>query len=136
MFFEGRLKVQIAETQNQNSKSKSFFLTFLDCKTRWNSLLDMLERFLKVKDCIQKSSIDVKSALTFFEEEFCQVFIILDGLQPGKIAVESLCERNSNLVTASATMQFLLNKIDGQKTDLRERLKILFETRIQKQELI
>ncbi|GBN73751.1 hypothetical protein AVEN_44348-1 [Araneus ventricosus] len=37
----------------------------LDCRTRWNSLLAMIERFHKIKVCIDKTLIDIGSDATF-----------------------------------------------------------------------
>ncbi|KAJ8705018.1 hypothetical protein PYW08_012338 [Mythimna loreyi] len=41
-----------------------------DCKTRWSSLADMLERFLKIKICVRKALIDVGSGIDFTESEY------------------------------------------------------------------
>ena len=48
---------------------KEYFL-IADSKTRWNSLLAKLERFYKLKSCIQKSDIDLKLNINFTETDF------------------------------------------------------------------
>lgn len=75
----------------------------LDCKTRWNSLLIMLERFLSLKTCIQKALIDLKSPIIYEEDDFNIIADIIDVLTPVKLTVKALCRRDANL----CTMQFL-----------------------------
>ncbi|GBL93242.1 hypothetical protein AVEN_42681-1 [Araneus ventricosus] len=41
----------------------------LDCRIRWNSLLSMIERFHKLKVCIDKALIDIGSDTTFSDLE-------------------------------------------------------------------
>ena len=44
-------------------------------KTRWNSLVSMIERFVKLKNCIKKSLIDLKSPFFFQMQSLkcCQI---------------------------------------------------------------
>ena len=42
----------------------------LDVKTRWNSLVTVLEKFLELKTCILKTMIDLKEILNISEEEY------------------------------------------------------------------
>lgn len=42
----------------------------LDTKTRWNSLLDMIQRFYLLRNCILKALIDLKEKITLEEWEF------------------------------------------------------------------
>lgn len=62
----------------------------LDTKTRWSSMLAMLERFVELKNCIRKSLIDLNSDVTFPESEISLVANIISALQPVKVAVEAL----------------------------------------------
>ena len=63
----------------------------LDCKTRWNSLVDMLARFLKLKNPIQKALIDVKTSVQLSDADFNNIEEIVMALEPIKLAVEALC---------------------------------------------
>jgi len=42
----------------------------IDTKTRWNSLLSMLERILLLKDAVQKAMIDLRETCLLLESEF------------------------------------------------------------------
>lgn len=93
----------------------------LDTKTRWNSLLTMLERFEKLIDCVQKSLIDVKSQLTISKNEKQLISEITSTLLPIKLAVEGLCKRDATLITADATVKFMINNIGS--SELAKQLK-------------
>jgi len=103
----------------------------LDCRTRWNSLLNMLERFYSLRMCISKALIDVASEIQISEEEWNNINNLNLSLQPLKLGVEVLCRRDSTLVTADTTFRFILEKLDKQQgllcaelaTALRQRIK-------------
>lgn len=90
----------------------------LDSRTRWSSLINMFERFYELRTCVQKSLIDLKldsSNYMFTENEFKILEEIIAVLLPVKLAVEALCRRTANLLTADATFEFMfanLSKCD------------------------
>lgn len=84
----------------------------LDCKTRWNSLSDMLQRFIKLKDCVIKALLDLKSEIAFTDGEFALLGTINCILAPIKDSVEQLCKRSATLLNADWTFTFLLKSID------------------------
>lgn len=95
----------------------------LDSRTRWNSLLSMLERFFELKLCVRKSLIDLKSDITFSANDFELLSNTILALQPIKVAVEALCCENANLYMADVTLNFMLNELSVQNTLLSNRLK-------------
>ena len=90
----------------------------LHVKTRWNSLLAMLDRFSLLQNCVRKSLIALKSDMSFTEAELELLSEIILALQPLKVAVETLCSENINLYVADLTLQFMLNELKSQKTFL------------------
>ena len=58
-------------------KFKTELKLILDCKTRWKSLLAMLERFLKLKECISKTFRVIASEESVSEEEWNTIKIWL-----------------------------------------------------------
>lgn len=83
----------------------------LDCKTRWNSLVDMLTRFYRVQNCISKSLIDLKSNIRFTEEDWECIAMLQRCLQPVKLGVEVLSRRDATLLTAETTLKFIIKKL-------------------------
>jgi hypothetical protein len=75
----------------------------LDTKTRWNSLLDMLERFYRLLISIRKSLIDINSSIQFSEIELKLLEEVIGALQPVKIAVEAICREDATVFTADTT---------------------------------
>nr|CAI5846274.1 unnamed protein product [Callosobruchus analis]CAI5870182.1 unnamed protein product [Callosobruchus analis] len=110
------------------AKHHKEMVLILDTKTRWSSLLDMLERFSLLKDCIQKSLIDTSNSSSITDEDFKTIDVVIDVLRPIKLAVEALCQRDANLITADITLKFLLeqlNSLDNALSkDMSEALKI------------
>ena len=78
----------------------------LDCKTRWNSLVDMLSRFLQLRGPVQKALIDLGQASLINDGDFTVVQEMVSCLEPLKLAVSALCRRDTNLLSGEAA-QFL-----------------------------
>lgn len=108
----------------------------LDCRTRWNSLLNMIERFYKLKLCIDKALIDVQSDIKFSGLEWLKIKDLIDSLQPFKIAVETLCRRDSTLLTAETTLKFVLEKLLTHNTQLSTELSEALRVRIKERRTV
>ena len=70
-----------------------------DCKTRWSSLLLMLERFYLLKVCIKNALIDIRNkdeSLDLSHNENQMLLDIITALVPIKTTVEALCRQDSN----------------------------------------
>ena len=64
----------------------------LDVKTRWKSLVAMLERFLELKTCILKAMINLKEILNTSEDEYAVMNAITILLQPIQLEQKGLAE--------------------------------------------
>ena len=78
----------------------------------------MLERFYKLKSCIQKSDIDLKLNINFTETDFETVSATISTLLPVKLAVESLCCKHANLISADAALTFMFDRLCEIKSSL------------------
>lgn len=97
-----------------------------DCKTRWSSLLGMLERFYLLKDCTRKTLIDLKNmdtSLDLSHEDIQMLRNLIRALLPIKITVEALCRRDSNLFTADLAINFMLTKLQEADSDISRKLR-------------
>ncbi|GBM45708.1 hypothetical protein AVEN_14151-1 [Araneus ventricosus] len=108
----------------------------LDCCTRWNSLLVMIERFYKLKVCIDKALIDIGSDTTFSDLEWSKIKDLIESLQPFKLAVEALCRRDSAQLTAETTLKFILEKLVTQDTMLSAELSEALRVRIKERRTV
>lgn len=102
----------------------------LDCKTRWNSLLTMLERFNLLKTSIQKALIDLNHPIRLEDDDFELVNKIVDVLTPIKLTVEAICRRDANLCTADAALKFLIKQLSSKNSALAKKMKASLVERI------
>ncbi|XP_050339106.1 uncharacterized protein LOC126765534 [Bactrocera neohumeralis] len=82
----------------------------LDCQTRWNSLLKMIERFHMLESCLKKAMVDLK-ADCLKDFEFNIIKSIIKVLKPAELAIEALCRRDMNLSSVDAVIHFMLDEV-------------------------
>ncbi|GFT53265.1 BED-type domain-containing protein [Trichonephila clavipes] len=102
----------------------------LDTKTRWNSLLSMLEISLEIKSAISKALIDIKEEQMRVNVEFETVTTIVKGLKPVKIGLEKLCSRNATLLTAEGVFSFVIGELNEQNSEFAKNMKYSLIQRI------
>lgn len=102
----------------------------LDCRTRWNSLYDMLARFIQLRNPVQKAMIDLKEPVQVTEADFACVQDIVSSLEPVKLAVNALCRRDTNLITAETALHFCLIELQKQSSELAKTLASSIEDRL------
>jgi hypothetical protein len=88
----------------------------LDCRTRWNSLCNMLERFVLLGPSIQKALIDMRSDMYVFEADIEKVRDCVETLKPLVLAAEAICRREATLLSADAALGFLVEKLKEKTT--------------------
>lgn len=103
---------------------------YLDIKTRWNSIETMIERFLKLKNCIKKALIDLEKTDYWQEENVLQLENLLAILNPIKLAVEALSSRDCTILKCEAIITILLKKIKEIQTPLAEEFFQVLQERI------
>ncbi|GBN02680.1 hypothetical protein AVEN_22156-1 [Araneus ventricosus] len=102
----------------------------LDTKTRWNSLMGMLERFLEIKPTISKTLIDVKEQKILANVEFETLTEIVAGLKPVKIGLEKLCSSNATVLTAEGVFAFIIGQLNKQNPEFAKDMKYSLVQRI------
>ena len=71
----------------------------------------MLERIVKLRIPVHKALLDLNIDVKLNDEEFQQINNIVQALDPIKLAVEALCRREANLITAEPTIKILFDEI-------------------------
>ena len=100
----------------------------MDSRTRWNSLVDMLERFNQLKNCVKKALIDIASDIVILDAEIVSIKNIISALLPVKLTVDALCREDANLLSADAALSFMLENFGSDELSLK--LKNKLEDRI------
>ena len=109
---------------------KKELILILDTKTRWNSLLEMIERFLKLKKCIEKALIDLDEQFNMSQGEYLLLDDIILSLQPLKLAIEALGHRDSNLLAADGILKFIFSQLENNGSVFSLELKMSLEKRV------
>ncbi len=104
----------------------------LDTKTRWNSLLSMIERFVRLERSVRMTLIEIESGIAFVDEEITMLRDLVQALEPPKMAVEALCRRDATLLTAERINIFALTKLEEASNNniFAEELQQVLRTRI------
>ena len=135
IFRKAPLKNETLQKYVKSELGKELML-ILDCKTRWNSLCDMLERFLKLKDCIMIALNILKIKPLLNDDDFDHLEKLVAALKPVKAIVEVLCRRDANLIKADAALNALLEHLQSQETDISRRLYFSLITKLKERRTI
>ncbi|UYV62841.1 ATP6V0B [Cordylochernes scorpioides] len=85
------------------------------------------ERLLSVKSAIQKALIDVNANVRLIDEDFDIMTQVISVLKPFRAAVAAICRRDATLLTAEATVKFILEELQAQSHSLSKDLQKLFK---------
>ncbi len=90
----------------------------LYCRTRWNSLLGMVELFLKLKNCISKALRVIQSTENVFEEDWILLKDLFDTLHPVKFVLKILCSEDTTLLKVEMLMEIVHKKLATKENPL------------------
>ena len=103
-------------------KEKKELMTILDCRTRWNTMETMVERFLRISTPIKKSLIDLNLTNLWNDSYIENAKTILSTLKPLRIAIENLSKEDSTLLTAEGALKFLFKALQNLNTEISRKL--------------
>jgi hypothetical protein len=90
-------------------------LTLLrDSKTRWNSMMAMIERFLLLRKAVGKALVDLGKNMDLSEDEFELLSDLTSALKPIQLGVEALSRRDATLLTADGVFRFIFSQLCSQ----------------------
>jgi hypothetical protein len=130
LFRRSPLKCDSLTSHTKRELGKEMKL-LIDCKTRWNSLLAMLERFLEMKNSVYRALVDVgETSALLSNDEIKRIQALVSALEPVKVAAEMICRREATLITADKTFEFIIQQLEEQENQLAEDLKASLLRRI------
>ncbi|KAI6661793.1 hypothetical protein LOD99_9860 [Oopsacas minuta] len=89
LFKRSPLKNEILQTYVKEKHPNGLQL-ILDCRTRWSTLLNILERIVKLRIPIHKALLDLDIDIKLNDEEFQQINNIAQTLGPIKVATHEV----------------------------------------------
>lgn len=111
--------LKLSELQKEVKKEESTELALsLDVKTRWNSILPMVQRYLKINPHIRKTLELFNDAQIFTTRYDDSLHAIHDALEPVNEAILTLSKHNSNLMVAEIAVKFIYQRLKESKTKL------------------
>ena len=116
------------QVQQSFGKEKSLFL---DCKIRWNSLLNMLQRFYEMRKEVKVAMLQLDKDFNISCEELDKIKEICDTFAPLEMAVQYLCKENAHLILSEKVIVFIIKKLSDLKTPFGNALLESFKKRIQ-----
>ena len=112
MFRKSPLKGEILQ-KHIKAQLKTELKLILDSKTRWNSLLEMIEIFVRVEKCIRMALVEIETCTTITDAEIKILHDLIDVLEPAKHAVGGLCRRNASLLTVERIHDFVFKTLSN-----------------------
>ena len=107
------------------------YVLFLDCKTRWSSLLEMLKRFFHLRKEIECATICIDKVFEFSVEDMVVIEDLIKALDPIKAAIEALGAEDSDLIKSEKIIKFVLQKLLSLNTAISKRLHQAFIKRVE-----
>jgi 6-pyruvoyl-tetrahydropterin synthase len=86
------------------------FELILDCKTRWNSLADMIMIIVKLQNIIEEALLELNCSYMLNDFDFNELKDLQNALEPAKLAVEGLSRNNTTLHSADITLEYMKKK--------------------------
>lgn len=130
-------KFKISPTKNDEQLQKYVQAEFgkelqllQDCKTRWSSLATMVERFLKLKSCVRKALIDIRSSISFSEDEIAVLENLQSSLDVIKTTVEVLCRSDATLLTADTALKLMIKTLSSREDSIAKKFTLALKQRI------
>ena len=106
------------------------FSIILDCRTRWNSLIPMMERFVQLKSCIKNALEEIGREDLYNEKDFSILLNLIQMLKPAELAVKELSKTRSTLLTAEGVLTFLFTQMRQNCTSLGKKFYNYMKIRI------
>ena len=88
-----------------------------DTKTRWNSLKDMIQRFLDLEHCVQKALVDINKMELFPSKEEMHIWRdVCKALDIVEAGSKKICAQKCSLTKANYIFEFMFTQLENQGT--------------------
>lgn len=101
----------------------------LDVRTRWGSMLDMLETFTKVSGSIKKALTEIGKLELWYEDIPLSIKGTLEVLRIAKMTMDSISRDDATLLSAEGAFEFMF--IELERIDSSVSLELLKEVKVE-----
>ncbi len=123
------LQDRVQKLQKEKGQRVQVVTLQSDVKTRWNSLIAMLDSFFKVKDALVSSQELFSDLRIPSESEFRSLEALVDALRPVEMLTKRLCEANFDVLKADIVFKTCFSALQGQNTVVADTLLKALKTR-------
>ena len=123
------LQDRVQKQQKEKGQWVKVVTLQLDVKTRWNSMIAMLDSFFKVKDTLISSQELFNDMRILSEREFHSLEDLADTLRPVEMLTKRLCEANFDILKADIVFKTCFSALQGQNTVVADTLLKALKTR-------
>lgn len=116
--------------QHVKNEFKSELNLLLDCKTRWNSIIPMVDRILKLRKAILKAATDLAAEHLYNNINFEFLENISSVLKPIELTVLELSKESATLLSAEGAIKFLFAKMNEMDSFLSKKMLSALKVRI------
>ena len=102
-----------------------------DTRTRWNSILKMLQRSYEMRKEIKMAMLELDQEFNLDDEDLTKIKELCETLTPLEMAVNYHCHESTDLILAENVVAFTFKKMSETKTLIENALAQSFEKRIQ-----
>lgn len=123
------LQDRVQKLQKENGQRVMEVTLILDVKTRWNSMIAMLDSFFKVKDALISSQEVFNDLKVPTETELRCLEDLVDALRPVEMLTKRLCEANFDVLKADIIFRTCFNALRGLNSAVADTLLKALKTR-------
>jgi hypothetical protein len=129
-FKRSPLKNDLLERLCEEEKQKKLVM-ILDTRTRWNSMLAMVKRFLEMKEVVKKALIELDNEDDFPSHSECEALSdVVEALDIIESGTKELSKDSSSLHTADLVFEYMLHKLEGLSSPIGHELFLSVKKRI------
>jgi hypothetical protein len=123
------LKERLLKLQKEKGERIVEVSITLDCKTRWNSMIAMLDSYFKFKDALVSNHELFNDLKVPTERQIRSLEALVDALRPVEMLTKRLCESNFDVLKADIVFKTCFSALQALNSAVADKLLKALKTR-------